>query len=160
MLSSLCKEKHNKQLQCCYEKRPKQINVTLKFKTFPHIIYKNRVMTAQSYGYQGSETILIEIFHRIWVIMPNLGIECSLKPITIIMVICGIPASHSTHRFFKFLFHIVVVLSLTINIHSNMNYLSDNLSKWIDEMMDLKLNDETFWNSTINGFLVVQASST
>ena len=70
------------------------------------------------------------------------------------MVICGIPASHSTHRLFKFLFHIIVVLSLTINIYSNINYISENLSKWIDEMMYPKLNGEKIWNSTINGFSV------
>ena len=72
-------------------------------------------------------------------------IEWSLKPIIVIMTICGIPASYTTHRFFKFLFHGIVILSLSINIHSN-TYSIKSTSEDRIEMYSKMLNGENIWN--------------
>lgn len=84
----------------------------------------------------------------------KMGLEWSLKPITILMVICGIPASYSTHRLFKFLFHIVVILSLTINILSNINSIMNILSFWIENVMYPRFEGVKSWDNTQNAYMV------
>ena len=86
----------------------------------------------------------------------RMGLEWSLKPITVVMKICGIPASHTNcNRFLKYLFHIIVALALSLNISYNINSLINDLSFWIEYSMYLRVGKEIkVWNATEDGYKV------
>lgn len=86
-----------------------------------------------------------------------MGIESNLKPMTIVMAICGIPAashSNSQNRFIKFILHLIVAFSLCLNFSYNMNSLTNELSFWIKYLMYPRAGNETVWDSSTHGFQV------
>lgn len=82
----------------------------------------------------------------------KMRLEWSFKPVTIIMTVCGIPASHTvTRRFLKLIFHLIVVLSLSLNIFFNINSLKGKLLDWIENIMYPRMDGVKVWNSTRDG---------
>jgi len=61
---------------------------------------------------------------------------------------------YSTHRIFKFLFHIIVILSLTLNILYNTNSIIKTLSFWIENIMYPQFKGVKYWDNTKNAYTV------